>query len=149
MRGATWSKSKMEKHAKISIHTPHAGSDDCRSEDFTRIKNFNPHSPCGERRTATSTADFDIPISIHTPHAGSDAELAKIQICGDSFQSTLPMRGATPQSRKNIKGKNISIHTPHAGSDQFSGNAGCLGLYFNPHSPCGERHDANCIAAGA
>ena len=33
----------------------------------------------------------------------------------------------------------ISIHTPLAGSDLSTGDVYQLRLYFNPHSPCGER----------
>ena len=35
--------------------------------------NFNPHSPCGERRTYVQFMQFPIGISIHTPLAGSDS----------------------------------------------------------------------------
>ena len=35
----------------------------------------------------------------------------------------------------------ISIHTPHAGSDRLQKICGMLISDFNPHSPCGERHD--------
>ena len=78
----------------ISIHTPHAGSDDFFTSSMFSSCNFNPHSPCGERLLSAKTnASFF------------------------SFQSTLPMRGAT------------SSHT------QWS----FIFRYFNPHSPCGER----------
>ena len=58
----------------------------------------------------------DVVISIHTPLAGSDG------ISGDaevrvSFQSTLPLRGATTHCRVPELGEAISIHTPLAGSD--------------------------------
>ena len=63
----------------ISIHTPLAGSDrQCCPHD-SRVRNFNPHSPCGERPTAWRTVQ-------------SSSE----------FQSTLPLRGATPNGRHNV-----------------------------------------------
>ena len=37
-----------------------------------------------------------------------------------TFQSTLPMRGATPTARVLHQFLPISIHTPHAGSDALS-----------------------------
>ena len=59
-------------------------------------------------------------ISIHTPHAGSDEQIFKI----------VP----NPET--------ISIHTPHAGSDiQPSSIVSKSIVYFNPHSPSGERLD--------
>ena len=57
----------------ISIHTPRAGSDPISWGLQRTIKHFNPHSPCGERPR------------IH---------LQNVLSC--AFQSTLPVRGATP-----------------------------------------------------
>ena len=145
----------------ISIHALRKESDPGTLRLTKRSKNFNPHSPCGER---------------HMPpfHIGV-AEL---------FQSTLPLRGATSPTRWNPRQSNfnphspcgerlhrpyrgrrqpISIHTPLAGSDvtdslepspvQFQSTLPLRGAttpalqrppatYFNPHSPCGERPNA-------
>ena len=164
MRGATGAAEFNGDSFKISIHTPHAGSDSY----------------------AVCSWMWKRPISIHTPHAGSDvdpyhplmggvnifqstlpmrgATFSPAELCGlpKAFQSTLPMRGATtntptaqplpedfnPHSpcgeRPDCRGirqriGRISIHTPHAGSDLwFLPVFPCL-RYFNPHSPCGER----------
>ena len=128
---------------EISIHTPLAGSDEAGAAVLVK-------------------ADV---ISIHTPLAGSDSLL-----CGryqyNKFQSTLPLRGATPASRRlrdmiefqstlplrgathllpgQPRGKPISIHTPLAGSDHAGTARKGWALYFNPHSPCGERPCRNC-----
>ena len=56
----------------ISIHAPHAGSDPLKVPHFAPSFDFNPRSPCGERRR----------------------QLKEIFMFG-IFQSTLPMRGAT------------------------------------------------------
>ena len=78
----------------ISIHAPHAGSD--AEEDAMRAAkdNFNPRSPCGERRVPSYTLGLIL-----------------------LFQSTLPMRGATRVSSISCRVFIISIHAPHAGSD--------------------------------
>ena len=102
----------------ISIHTPHAGSDRGRPDGYTGQHDFNPHSPCGERRI-----------------------LDKLERRFTEFQSTLPMRGATIRLDKNDTICSIiSIHTPHAGSDCSLHLKSVAIFYFNPHSPCGERH---------
>ncbi len=103
-------------------------------------RNFNPLSPCGERRNAT---DIDIDI--------------------EKFQSTLPVWGETKKDLKNLKVNMISIHSPRVGRDlsnhdgqpagrrfqstlpvwgETGPSAGYLpdGADFNPLSPCGERH---------
>ena len=60
-----------------------------------------------------------------------------------SFQSTLPVWGATPIGRLINIDTGISIHAPRVGSDrrdvlcsQYPGN-------FNPRSPCGERQEGS------
>ena len=57
-------------------------------------------------------------ISIHAPLAGSDFSFRPGMSCVTSFQSTLPLRGATSRGLAKRAG----------------------GRYFNPRSPCGERH---------
>ena len=56
------------------------------------------------------------------------------------FQSTLPLRGATLRIRHIRIHNGISIHAPLAGSDHFRTGQVFSGYYFNPRSPCGERH---------
>ena len=85
---------------------------------YSDIANFNPHSPCGER-----------------PNGGVLGKATEI------FQSTLPMRGATLDRLPDLVFVAISIHTPHAGSDASTCCTFQTAGYFNPHSPCGERHE--------
>ena len=42
-------RSRMGFHIQISIHTPREGSDFIHISYFKYVKNFNPHSPRGER----------------------------------------------------------------------------------------------------
>ena len=58
-------------------------------------------------------------ISIHAPHAGRDGVNIKIIDKLILFQSTRPMRGATPQTAYAINDDGISIHAPHAGRDDI------------------------------
>ena len=95
MRGATIENGRRFESLEISIHTPHAGSDEKAQSGGRSCQDFNPHSPCGERL-----------------QGNIDRMLAKL------FQSTLPMRGATECLRRAWKAAKISIHTPHAGSDR-------------------------------
>ena len=48
MRGVTRPGYGAVQRTNISIHTPHAGSDECVQGWRGFFKNFNPHSPCGE-----------------------------------------------------------------------------------------------------
>ena len=98
----------------ISIHSPHAGRD---SQAWCKLAwfNFNPLSPCGERRS--SSVLHACQISIHSPHAGRDWLPIVLHFNLLIFQSTLPMRGETGLWYKVLVGY-ISIHSPHAGRDR-------------------------------
>ena len=101
----------------ISIHTPHAGSDEI---------DFQPHSP--------------LSISIHTPHAGSDIRLFDSCRLKLTFQSTLPMRGATSLIPTQLSASaNFNPHSPCGERRVTTFNHGVVFPHFNPHSPCGER----------
>ena len=52
VRGATFSSARLHLQAAISIHAPRAGSDPAHAGLRLAGRNFNPRSPCGERRAA-------------------------------------------------------------------------------------------------
>ena len=63
----------------ISIHAPPAGSDG--GVDVSILKeerDFNPRSPCGERRVDWGLGAWECRISIHAPPAGSDGGMDPI-----------------------------------------------------------------------
>ena len=118
VRGATLAKIAVITGARISIHAPRAGSDtsadgvirpSCTFQSTLPVRgatqlsrsteeiteDFNPRSPCGERRLCQQTCRWPILISIHAPRAGSDVDAT-----GDS------------------ESHEISIHAPRAGSDR-------------------------------
>ena len=59
--------------SSVSIHAPHAGRDRSSMSRRLRVRCFNPRAPCGAR-----------PVNIEA------------RVRGQPFQSTRPMRGATP-----------------------------------------------------
>ena len=77
MRGATVEVEKLKSINSISIHAPHARSDD------------RCHKGCGCHA-----------ISIHAPHARSDTMPSSRHSSMTTFQSTLLMRGATTDGSK-------------------------------------------------
>ena len=80
---------------RISIHAPLAGRDLIPSTRSARPVHFNPRAPCGARPTPLATACI---------HSG--------------FQSTRPLRGATPSALTVCPTFKISIHAPLAGRDR-------------------------------
>ena len=67
---------------KISIHAPRAGSDVFPKRWIHEAINFNPRSPCGERRGYRSKELASKRISIHAPRAGSDKAAGKTADAG-------------------------------------------------------------------
>ena len=139
MRGVTQYGVIMPERERISIHTPHAGSDYIKYSVLSKHTLFQSTLPM---RGVTYTAFYR--TEIYT-----------------GFQSTLPMRGVTVRPRQPNRQNSISIHTPHAGSDfirigdghrnaVFQSTLPMRGVTegdfdvwlgaddFNPHSPCGE-----------
>ncbi len=92
---------KMSSYPFLSILAPLAGSDTTPTVAPTGLRSFNPRSPCGERHLRETGR----PILV-------------------SFQSSLPLRGAT-----------AARAVP------------ALQAAFNPRSPCGERRTNKPIMA--
>ena len=100
----------------ISIHAPHAGSDQYPVENGAPEKVFQSTLPTRGATELVTEVRAQIFISIHAPHAGSDTDCQNFAI--DII---------------------ISIHAPHAGSDANRQTSALIPPYFNPRSPRGER----------
>ena len=117
MRGATRCRPAADPDAGISIHAPHARSDQPYCQQ--RFYSFKFQSTLLMRgATLRSMAvPMQHKISIHAPHARSD-------------DSLLPSALAS---------SHISIHAPHARSDARSPANHFSAIHFNPRSSCEER----------
>ena len=121
LRGATRStRCNISTYWVFQSTLPLRGATKQKGEDLLDISNFNPRSPCGERRNAIQQRIYLIKISIHAPLAGSD----------------ILVHFLFPDSR-------ISIHAPLAGSDGTFEADPTYSMDFNPRSPCGERPNSD------
>ena len=140
MRGATGKMVNMSIPDGISIHAPHARSDDRPLSAFHRPYDFNPRSSCEERHPITQIVLY-FSIFQSTLLMRGATPITQIVLYFSIFQSTLLMRGATYrliifcavlifQSTLLMRGAThfysdifsvlvISIHAPHARSDVF------------------------------
>ena len=98
--------------ACISIHAPCTGSDLSRRRPQIKSSNFNPRSLYGERRNGDCCHDKSA-----------------------SFQSTLPVRGATNSTMISSALPIISIHAPCTGSDVALQKRE-QGFVISIHAPC-------------
>ena len=100
----------------ISTHAPRTGSDRLSSATRSIWANFNPRSPHGERLTVEPQNGQGYDFNPRSPHgerrlkAGRQREM-------NTFQPTLPARGATRMLDNQIARTFISTHAPRTGSD--------------------------------
>ena len=99
VRGATLSLGLSTHGLAISIHAPRAGSDQRRWVYLGQHTNFNPRSPCGERRRICTTRFCRDNFNPRSPCGERQCWRAQLDREG-RFQSTLPVRGATIKTSK-------------------------------------------------
>ena len=140
MRGATfWRSISLCSKEKFQSTLPMRGATLFHPSGCDAKKDFNPHSPCGERQRRGNVPRLLQMISIHTPHAGSDG-IGRYVWVNDVISIHTPHAGSDFCRHDQIVFlRHISIHTPHAGSDHTTQRKMASHSHFNPHSPCGER----------
>ena len=79
----------------ISIHAPRVGSDRWRRQRRSRLHEISIHAPRVGSDSDYETIKTQLSISIHAPRVGSDGIVAVQSYGGNTFQSTLPVWGAT------------------------------------------------------
>ena len=100
LRGATSGLIRARNADGISIHTPLAGSDGpCTGRRRLSLRNFNPHSPCGERPMPAAGRSPRFLFQSTLPLRGATSGEVPSNQRGREFQSTLPLRGATCRSK--------------------------------------------------
>ena len=140
MRGATLPDDVRALLRLISIHAPHAGCDVAPSEASSRTVSISIHAPhAGCDLVVRLAVSVAVAISIHAPHAGCDCRFVASISRPVLFQSTHPMRGATPPPVPDRFRRTISIHAPHAGCDSILLSMASITPHFNPRTPCGVR----------
>ena len=121
MRGATLPGQDCAPCDHISIHAPHARSDDRAVPGCRSRRHFNPRSSCEERRRS-EWAEGSYPRDFNPRSSCEERPMHRMSILWPiAFQSTLLMRGATAFRRVIRPAMPISIHAPHARSDNGGG----------------------------
>ena len=116
MRGATGAATASAAKLSVSIHAPHAGRDFTDRTLITIIIGFNPRAPCGARRGISHQSRRAARFQSTRPMRGATPFAFAAGVYG-WFQSTRPMRGATCVQPPSPTGQAVSIHAPHAGRD--------------------------------
>ena len=160
--GATGSVAQLTKEGEFQSTLPVWGATVLQRLQSPRYRNFNPRSPCGERRLRRRFRWRWVNFNPRSP-CGERLLLRDQGVPGEAFQSTLPVWGATTCWLHRPFIQVISIHAPRVGSDlnaipngifppEFQSTLPVWGATaytpllangrtdFNPRSPCGERH---------
>ena len=134
--GATHSSVSQPSLVIISIHAPRVGSDIVDMIWVTIVPmHFNPRSPCGERPLGIRYSTY--PLSDFNPRSpcGERHDALGWKPRQPTFQSTLPVWGATKLHKYLIRYWHISIHAPRVGSDCSFCNFFDRGLTISIHAP--------------
>ena len=148
---------------EISIHAPRTGSDHNPRRSLSALRDFNPRSPHGERRTAPRICTSASNFNPRSPHGERLRRFRRVLSLGISIHA--PRTGSDGQRRESVPAHQISIHAPRTGSDSGAFAASfrlafqstlpargatstlrilrCGDSDFNPRSPHGERHQAS------
>ena len=122
----------------ISIHAPRVGSDGIDGT-YKVLYYISIHAPRVGSDGDSGVVRMSLDISIHAPRVGSDVNVIVPAVVISTFQSTLPVWGATGLSEPVSGARAISIHAPRVGSDPAGSASPTIPSNFNPRSPCGER----------
>ena len=138
MRGATGYRPQPSPCSGISIHAPLAGRDFVAPWTWRAALHFNPRAPCGARPAAVAYVCKYVRFQSTRPLRGATPASVMYDSCM-VFQSTRPLRGATPARLLSGRHPQISIHAPLAGRDHSASSSPSSALNFNPRAPCGAR----------
>ena len=123
----------------VSIHAPRAGRDCSSPWCCARGRCFNPRAPCGARRRINRPCHQGRTRFNPRAPCGARRRPSPQSSLFRWFQSTRPVRGATPVSGIARKERRVSIHAPRAGRDVLMPEMVARVLCFNPRAPCGAR----------
>ena len=145
----------------ISIHAPHTGRDQSTDAQRPRAAHFNPRAPYGARRRRATFELDGVRISIHAPHTGRDytaqrwergtinfnprapygARLKRLPqpYANTPFQSTRPIRGATPEWTCCPQCSEFQSTRPIRGATTWPARRTYQAGHFNPRAPYGAR----------
>ena len=138
MRGATGALFILHLQKIISIHAPHAGRDSKGTARTFTASDFNPRAPCGARRNPAADRGSDGEFQSTRPMRGA-TPMPSLPPTMIRFQSTRPMRGATTQDDPDRIAELFQSTRPMRGATIRRPWRNGARQYFNPRAPCGAR----------
>ena len=168
-RGATYVGNHSAAYSAFQSTLPARGATLRWTVKNTRLENFNPRSPHGERHNALHTDSAEYNFNPRSPHGERRMGRRYVRLWQDfnprsphgerrvsmhtsrrrrKFQSTLPARGATRRCSCCGRMALFQSTLPARGATRLVRNDASGANDFNPRSPHGERRNPVHYAAG-
>ena len=133
-RGATGGRERQDRDQHISIHAPREGCDFLPLRVRSR-RHISIHAPC-EGCDTKREVNLDLRRVFQSTHPVRGATPKSRHIDAPRlFQSTHPVRGATARAFRDHVPRAISIHAPREGCDVRTRHHPSIPCYFNPRTP--------------
>ena len=123
---------------QISIHAPLAGCDSPALRRRSPHTDFNPRTPCGVRHVLLQPSSGHKHFNPRTP-CGVRLIIENSKLIIELFQSTHPLRGATPSAWPRYCSIRFQSTHPLRGATLQQAPVDAVCHYFNPRTPCGVR----------
>ena len=146
-RGATYVGNHSAAYSAFQSTLPARGATLRWTVKNTRLENFNPRSPHGERHNALHTDSAEYNFNPRSPHGERRVSMHTSRR-RRKFQSTLPARGATRRCSCCGRMALFQSTLPARGATRLVRNDASGANDFNPRSPHGERRNPVHYAAG-
>ncbi len=115
--------------------SPHGERPVCLETISDGGNNFNPRSPHGERQTKLKGIEGSEYISIHAPRTGSDPARRDNRVVSGKISIHAPRTGSDPTCQGPRWKCGISIHAPRTGSDTRPNNRFSSPKLISIHAP--------------
>ena len=140
LRGTTRDGARHLAGLSISIHVPRTGHDKAAFADISpKTANFNPRAPYGARRTRRDSRRHRRDFNPRAPYGARPPPAYNLPVASP-FQSTRPVRGATPtRSAASFSGRVFQSTCPVRGTTTLLSIRPTDRQDFNPRAPYGAR----------
>ena len=140
MRGATAWRGRENGSVFISIHAPHAGRDGwCPAGTAQSTSHFNPRAPCGARPLADWAYLTAFRFQSTRPMRGATPWRTYCPARSGHFNPRAPCGARLPPNCSPVMGSVFQSTRPMRGATPASSSVGHPSQNFNPRAPCGAR----------
>ena len=140
LRGATRFHPRNIGPFAISIHAPLAGRDVYQTGNIDWSNHFNPRAPCGARPILLRSVYLDRGFQSTRPLRGATPLFAFYVLPESNFNPRAPCGARRRRCRLPLVDTKFQSTRPLRGATGCAGWSASARGHFNPRAPCGARH---------